>query len=70
MTNGDLIEQLSKYPKDWKLDFMLFTNLTMRRADVSDDETMIKPCLHDNHVCIMIDLPKYFEEEIRNNLRK
>lgn len=61
MTNKELINELSKYPADSKIDFQLFSNLTIRRGDVVDSDIMIRKCYANNHICIQINLPVWWE---------
>ena len=64
MTNGELIKTLSKHPSDSKVNFMLFSNLTPRRCDVSDGNLMILRSPHTGDVNIMLNLERYWEEDI------
>lgn len=43
---------------------MLFSNLTPRRCDVSDSNVMILKSPHTGDVNIMLNLERYWEEDI------
>lgn len=64
MTNGELIKTLSKYPSDSKVDFMLFSNLTPRRCDVSDSNVMILKSPHTGDVNTMLNFERHWEDDI------
>lgn len=70
MTNKELIEILSKFPKDSQVNFCLFSNLTPRRCDVKDSNIMIKRSPHTGLINVMIDLEKYWEEDISDSVIK
>ena len=66
MTNKELIDKLSEYPKDAKINFCLFSNITPRRCDVQDSNIMILRSPHTGLVNIMLNLEPYWENDIRN----
>ncbi len=70
MTNKELIDILSKFPKDSQINFCLFSNLTPRRCDVKDSNIMIKRSPHTGLINVMIDLEKYWEEDISDSVIK
>jgi len=70
MTNGELIKQLSQYPKECKVNFWLFSNISMRRGEVQDNDFMLRQSRVDNEVCIMFNLPHYFEQDIVESQKK
>lgn len=70
MTNGELIKQLSKYPKECKVNFWLFSNISIRRGEVQDNDFMLRQSKVDNEVCLMFNLPRYFEQDIVESQKK
>ena len=64
MTDGELMETLSKHPSDSKVNFMLFSKLTPRRCDVSDGNLMILGSPHTVDAVIMLNVERYWEEGI------
>lgn len=70
MTNKELIDILSEFLKDSQVNFCLFSNLTPRRCDVKDSNIMIKHSPHTGLINVMIDLEKYWEEDISNSVTK
>ena len=70
MTNKELIDILSKYPEESQINFCLFSNFTPRRCDVKDSSVMIKHSPHTGFLNIMIDLEKYWEDDILENIHK
>lgn len=65
MTVSELVSKLSKFPEDSKVNFMLFSNLTARRCDVSDSHVMVLRSPHTGDVNLMLDLETYWENDIR-----
>ena len=70
MTNKELIDILSKFPKDSQVNFCLFSNLTPRRCDVKDSKIMIKRSPHTGLINIMLDLEEYWEDDIETSILK
>jgi hypothetical protein len=69
MTNKELINKLSEFPEDAKVNFCLFSNLTPRRCDVRDYHVMILRSPHNGEVNIMLDLEEYWERDILESAR-
>ena len=63
MTVDDLITELSKYPLESNVQFMLFSSSNLRRCDVLDSDVMIKQCQHNGEVNVMVNIPTDYEEE-------
>lgn len=70
MTSKELIDILSKFPKDSQVNFCLFSNLTPRRCDVKDSKIMIKRSPHTGLINIMLDLEEYWEDDIETSILK
>ena len=65
MTVSELVSKLSKFPESSKVNFMLFSNLTAKRCDVSDSHVMVLRSPHTGDVNLMLDLETYWENDIR-----
>ena len=70
MTNKELIKILSEFPENSQINFCLFSNLTPKRCDVQDSHIMIKRSSHTGLVNIMLDLEKYWEDDIETSILK
>lgn len=68
MTNKELIEKLSEFPEGSDVNFCVFSNLTPRRCDVRDSSIMIKRSPHTGLINIMVDLEKYWEDDITKRI--
>ena len=68
MTAKHLIDILSQFPSDSHINFCVFSNLTPKRCDVSDSHVMVLHSPHTGDVNIMLDLEKYWENDIVNSV--
>lgn len=64
MTNKELIDILSKFSVDSKVNFWIFSNLSPRRCDVPESNVMVLRSPHTGDVGIMLDLPRYWENDL------
>lgn len=69
MTNKELIDRLSKFPEGSKVNFWIFSNLTPRRCDIMDSNIMILRSPHTGEIGIMLDLPRYWENDLIESQR-
>ena len=69
MTNKELIDILSKFPADSKVNFWIFSNLTPMRCDVPESNVMVLRSPHTGDVGIMLDLPRYWENNLIESQR-
>lgn len=69
MTIKELMEKLSEFPEESKINFWIFSNMTPRRCDVPDSNVMILLSPHTKEVGMMLDIPEYWERELAKGHR-
>ena len=70
MNNKELIDTLSKYPQNSKINFCVFSNLTPIRCDIKENDIMILRSPHTGLINIMLNLNEYWENDLRNRIIK
>jgi len=74
MTNKELIEKLSQFPEDSKINFWIFGQMCPIRCTAKESSLMIKKSPHTGEIGFMLDLTKgwedimidYYEKYVRN----